>query len=94
VGRPPSDGRRRINLSASDRQLSYRPGSRKLAHARALALDAATTHHPLCYVAKVSELHTLVDILHAADGHRTAVILPDTGLSVTYDDLRRRPGAA
>lgn len=46
--------------------------------------------YPICYVAKVSELHTLLDILHAADGHRTAVILPDTGLSVTYDDLRRR----
>jgi oxalate---CoA ligase len=41
----------------------------------------------------VSELLTLLDILNAADGGRTALILPDAGLSVTYDDLRRRVGA-
>jgi acyl-CoA synthetase (AMP-forming)/AMP-acid ligase II len=32
----------------------------------------------------------LVDVLDAAEPQRTAVILPDAGLSVTYDDLRRR----
>jgi acyl-CoA synthetase (AMP-forming)/AMP-acid ligase II len=32
----------------------------------------------------------LVDILEAAHGSRTAVLLPETGLSVTYRDLRRR----
>jgi acyl-CoA synthetase (AMP-forming)/AMP-acid ligase II len=31
-----------------------------------------------------------LDVLDAADGRRTAVILPETGLSITYDDLRRR----
>jgi len=29
-------------------------------------------------------------VLDAADGRRTAVIPPETGLSITYDDLRRR----
>jgi acyl-CoA synthetase (AMP-forming)/AMP-acid ligase II len=38
----------------------------------------------------VSELRTLLDVLDAADGRRTAIVLPETGLSVTYDDLRRR----
>jgi len=38
----------------------------------------------------MSELRTLLDVLDAADGQRTAIVLPDTGLSVTYDDLRRR----
>jgi acyl-CoA synthetase (AMP-forming)/AMP-acid ligase II len=32
----------------------------------------------------------LLDVLDAADGRRTAVILPETGATVTYDDLRRR----
>ena len=61
-----------------------------------LVLSVCICVHPwfqlyrICYVAKVSELRTLLDILDAADGQRTAVILPETGLSVTYDDLRRR----
>src|SRR5579871_2935382 len=38
----------------------------------------------------MAEPRTLLDLLHAADGARTAVILPDAGLSVSYDDLRRR----
>src|SRR5580700_9451017 len=44
----------------------------------------------ICYGADVSELRTLLDVLDAADGRRTAIVLPETGLSVTYDDLRRR----
>jgi acyl-CoA synthetase (AMP-forming)/AMP-acid ligase II len=44
----------------------------------------------ICYVAKVGELRTLLDVLDAADGRRTAVVLPDAGFSVTYHDLRRR----
>jgi acyl-CoA synthetase (AMP-forming)/AMP-acid ligase II len=35
-------------------------------------------------------LRTLLDVSDAADGRRTAIVLPETGLSVTYDDLRRR----
>lgn len=38
----------------------------------------------------MSEIRTLLDVLDAADGRRTAVVLPDTGLSVTYEDLRSR----
>lgn len=38
----------------------------------------------------MSAPRTLLDVLNAADRQRTAVILPDQGLSVTYDDLRRR----
>jgi acyl-CoA synthetase (AMP-forming)/AMP-acid ligase II len=38
----------------------------------------------------MSEPHTLLDILDAAEGSRTAVVLPDAGLSITYDDLRQR----
>src|SRR5580700_4917688 len=38
----------------------------------------------------MSEPRTLLDVLDAADGQRTAIILPETGLAVTYDDLRRR----
>ena len=33
---------------------------------------------------------TLLEALDAAEGRRTAVILPDAGLSVTYDELRQR----
>ena len=44
----------------------------------------------ICYVAEVSEIRTLLDVLNAADGERTAVILPEPGLSVSYSDLRRR----
>jgi len=40
----------------------------------------------------VSEIRTLLDILNAADGKRTAMVLPDTGGVVTYHDLRRRVG--
>ena len=40
--------------------------------------------------ADMSEPQTLLDILDAADGGRTAIFLPDADLSVTYDDLRRR----
>ena len=40
--------------------------------------------------ADMSEPQTLLDILDAADGGRTAIVLPDADLSVTYDDLRRR----
>ncbi|HXM45147.1 MAG TPA: acyl--CoA ligase [Bryobacteraceae bacterium] len=36
------------------------------------------------------EPRTLLDVLDAADGQWTAVTLPDTGSSVTYDELRRR----
>ena len=32
----------------------------------------------------------MLDVLDAAEGQRTAIVLPETGLSVTYDDLRRR----
>ena len=38
----------------------------------------------------MSEILTLLDILDAAAGERTAIVLPDTGLSVDYADLRRR----
>ncbi len=38
----------------------------------------------------VSEIRTLLDVLDSADGQSMALILPETGLSVTYDDLRRR----
>ena len=41
----------------------------------------------------MSEPHTLLDILDAAEGSRTAIVLPDVGFSVTYDDLRRRVGS-
>jgi oxalate---CoA ligase len=44
----------------------------------------------ICYVAEVSESGTLLDVLDAADGQSTAVILPESGLAVTYDDLRQR----
>lgn len=47
----------------------------------------------ICYVAKVGELRTLLDVLDAA-GLRIAVVLPDTGLFVTYDELRRVRGMA
>lgn len=42
------------------------------------------------YERAMSELHTLPDVLNAAEGERTAVILPEAGLRVTYADLRRR----
>ena len=38
----------------------------------------------------MSEPRTLLDVLDAAEGQRTAIILPEAALSVTYDDLRRR----
>jgi acyl-CoA synthetase (AMP-forming)/AMP-acid ligase II len=38
----------------------------------------------------MSEPQTLLDVLNAADGTRTAIILPDTGVAVTYADLRAR----
>ncbi len=38
----------------------------------------------------MSEIRTLLDTLDAAEGRRTAIVLPDAGLSVTYDDLRQR----
>ena len=38
----------------------------------------------------MGEIRTLLDVLDAAEGQRTAIVLPETGLSVTYDDLRRR----
>jgi acyl-CoA synthetase (AMP-forming)/AMP-acid ligase II len=38
----------------------------------------------------MGEPRTLLDVLDSADGHRTAVILPEAVLSVTYDELRRR----
>ena len=38
----------------------------------------------------MSELRTLLDVLDAADGQRTAVVLPEAGVCVTYDELRRR----
>jgi len=44
----------------------------------------------ICYVAEMSEPRTLLDVLDAADGQRTAIVLPETGACVTYDDLRRR----
>jgi acyl-CoA synthetase (AMP-forming)/AMP-acid ligase II len=44
----------------------------------------------ICYVAEMSEPRTLLDVLDTADGLRTAVVLPDAGLAVTYDELRRR----
>jgi acyl-CoA synthetase (AMP-forming)/AMP-acid ligase II len=33
---------------------------------------------------------TLLDVLDAAEGSRIAIVLPETGLSVSYDDLRGR----
>ncbi|HUO27646.1 MAG TPA: AMP-binding protein, partial [Bryobacteraceae bacterium] len=33
---------------------------------------------------------TLLDVLAAADDSRTAIILPDSGDSITYGELRRR----
>jgi len=33
--------------------------------------------------------HTMLDVLHPADGH-TAVVIPESGISVTYDDLRQQ----
>jgi acyl-CoA synthetase (AMP-forming)/AMP-acid ligase II len=36
------------------------------------------------------ELGTLLDVLDAAEGGRTAVVLPEADVSVTYADLRRR----
>jgi acyl-CoA synthetase (AMP-forming)/AMP-acid ligase II len=44
----------------------------------------------ICYVAKVSEIRTLLDVLHAADGQSIAIILPEADARVTYNDLRRR----
>ena len=38
----------------------------------------------------MSEPRTLLEVLDAAEGQRTAIILPEAALSVTYDDLRRR----
>jgi acyl-CoA synthetase (AMP-forming)/AMP-acid ligase II len=38
----------------------------------------------------MSAPRTLLDVLGAADGLRTAVVLPDGGLAATYDELRRR----
>ncbi len=38
----------------------------------------------------MSEPRTLLDVLHAAEEGRAAVVLPDTGLSVTYGELRGR----
>jgi acyl-CoA synthetase (AMP-forming)/AMP-acid ligase II len=38
----------------------------------------------------MSEPRTLLDVLDAAEGQRTAIILPEAALSVTYDDLRQR----
>jgi len=38
----------------------------------------------------MSEPRTLLDVLDAADGQRTAVILPDAAMTVTYDELRGR----
>jgi oxalate---CoA ligase len=43
-----------------------------------------------CYVAKMSDPRTLLEVLDAADGPRTAIILPDSGQRVTYDALRRQ----
>lgn len=36
------------------------------------------------------EPRTLLDVLNAGPGARAAVILPDAGISVTYDELRQR----
>ena len=41
-----------------------------------------------CYVAKMSEPRTLLEVLDAADGRRTAIVLPDSGQRVNYDALR------
>ncbi|MGA2591572.1 MAG: AMP-binding protein, partial [Bryobacteraceae bacterium] len=38
----------------------------------------------------MSEPRTLLEVLELADSHRTAIILPDAGLSVTYDELRQQ----
>jgi len=38
----------------------------------------------------MSEPRTLLDVMDAAEGQRTAIILPEAALAVTYDDLRRR----
>jgi acyl-CoA synthetase (AMP-forming)/AMP-acid ligase II len=43
-----------------------------------------------CYVAKMSDPRTLLEVLDAADGRRSAIILPDSGRRVTYDALRRQ----
>jgi len=46
--------------------------------------------YPICYVAEVGEPRTLLDVLNAADGQRTAIVLPESGSPVSYDELRRR----
>jgi acyl-CoA synthetase (AMP-forming)/AMP-acid ligase II len=38
----------------------------------------------------MSEPRTLLEALEAGAGHRTALILPETGLRITYDALRQR----
>src|SRR5579862_3831879 len=38
----------------------------------------------------MSQPQTLLDVLNAAEGTRTAIVLPDSGAAVTYDELRTR----
>src|SRR5271155_2589317 len=38
----------------------------------------------------MSNPHTLADLFSATPGHRTAVILPESGIRVTYDHLREQ----
>ena len=38
----------------------------------------------------MSNPHTLAELLHAAPGDRTAVILPELGIRLTYDELREQ----
>ena len=38
----------------------------------------------------MSDPRTLLEVLDAADGRRSAIVLPDSGQRVTYDALRRQ----
>ena len=38
----------------------------------------------------MSEPRSLLEVLELAEGHRTAIILPEPGLRVTYDELRQQ----
>ena len=92
MGRPPSDGRRRsIILPAAAKNL-IGPAAENLLRGLRPIMGVHLWFHlyRICYVADVSELQTLLDVLDAADGQRTAIVLPETGARVNYHDLRRR----
>src|SRR5207245_10589481 len=52
-------------------------------------------YHPISsHMTDTSFPATLLDVLHAAPGNKVALVIPETGVRITYESLRHQVSAA